>query len=72
MSPNNIILIFFLDAFMIAFSSAINSLLWCVETQLDLVNAQWPEKLFENPESSIVIRDDKVIGISRVHQIYRK
>ena len=37
------------DAFMVAFFTALECLLWCLEVQEALVGADWPEALLEQP-----------------------
>lgn len=46
---------------MIAFAAPENAIQWCLETQINLLDARWPEKLFENPESSVLKMEEKIV-----------
>ena len=37
----------------IAFSSAVNAVKWCLETQQELLKQDWPEKIYEGEDSAI-------------------
>jgi len=45
------------DAFMIAFANVIDAVKYCIQIQYLLLKADWPEALFNNPESQIEIME---------------
>ena len=49
------------DAFMIAFGRAADAVRWCHQAQLALLDAPWPEAIFERPEAAIARAGDKVL-----------
>jgi class 3 adenylate cyclase len=46
------------ETFVLAFSSPLSAARWCVAAQRALVDAEWPPKLLEHPESAIVTMPD--------------
>ncbi|GAB5365763.1 hypothetical protein AAMO2058_001086000 [Amorphochlora amoebiformis] len=41
------------DAFFVVFWSVIDAFNWCFESQLELLNAEWPEKLLDYPPAKL-------------------
>ncbi len=39
------------DGFMVAFQTAKDALTWCLETQWELLNAEWPEEILSTPHA---------------------
>eukprot|EP00026_Physarum_polycephalum_P001102 Phypoly_transcript_01103.p1 GENE.Phypoly_transcript_01103~~Phypoly_transcript_01103.p1 ORF type:complete len:774 (+),score=173.32 Phypoly_transcript_01103:1162-3483(+) len=46
------------DAFMIAFSDPIHAVNFCLRTQADLLQTNWPEKLLQHPDASEDFNDE--------------
>lgn len=48
------------DAFMIAFTNAADAVRYCIKIQYALLEVNWPEKLYWNPESAIEIDEGNI------------
>lgn len=49
------------DAFMVAFADPVTAVSWCLDTQETLLNAKWPEKLYEHKKSAIVYSESGLL-----------
>jgi class 3 adenylate cyclase len=43
------------DAFMCAFADPFVAVKWCLDAQEKLLEAKWPEKIYEHPKSAVVV-----------------
>jgi predicted ATPase/class 3 adenylate cyclase/Tfp pilus assembly protein PilF len=49
------------DAFMVAFARAADAVRWCLDAQLALLDARWPEAIFDRPEAAIARQGDHIL-----------
>jgi len=49
------------DAFMVAFRSAADGVRWCLAAQIALLDADWPDAIFDRPEAAIARGGETVL-----------